>query len=91
MPPPDTRAGLAFMPGSTVPVIRQPYGPGDPLPFWALTRRARHHLYDVDVDPDEAENRADEPRAAKEMIDLLHAALESVEAPPEQYERLGLA
>jgi arylsulfatase A-like enzyme len=90
MPPPDARAVLACMPGSSVPVIRQPYGPGDPLPFWAMTRRGHHHLYDVDVDPDEAENRADEPRAAKEMLDLLHTALVSVEAPPEQYERLGL-
>ena len=34
LPPPDRRARLDFMPGSDVPVIRQPFGPGDRLPFW---------------------------------------------------------
>ena len=33
-PRPDDRAALDLMPGSDVPVIRQPFEPGDLLPFW---------------------------------------------------------
>jgi hypothetical protein len=90
LPPPDGRAQLAFMPGSTVPVIRQPFAAGDVLPFWAMTRGGEHHLYDVTVDPDEEENRAGERRAEGEMLDLLRTALDAVEAPADQYARLGL-
>ena len=43
------------------------------------------------VDPDEAENRAGEARARDEMVDLLRTALDEVEAPADQYARLGLA
>ena len=35
LPRPDGRATLDRMPGTDVPVIRQPFEPGDPLPFWA--------------------------------------------------------
>ena len=35
LPRPDDRAELARMPGSDVPVIRQPFGAGDDVPFWA--------------------------------------------------------
>jgi arylsulfatase A-like enzyme len=91
LPPPDGRACLDRMPGSDIPVIRQPYGPGDRLPFWAGTGHAdQHHLYDVDLDPDEAENRVGE-RVEAELLDLLHTALDEVEAPADQYQRLGLA
>ncbi|HKY67426.1 MAG TPA: sulfatase [Acidimicrobiales bacterium] len=91
LPPPDDRAVLDRMPGSTVPVIRQPFAAGDALPFWAGgVPPGAHHLYDVSVDPDEAENRAGERRAEGEMVDLLRAALDEVEAPSDQYERLGL-
>ena len=54
------------MPGSDVPVIRQPFGPGDRLPYWAAGRALSHHLYDLDVDPDEAENRAGEAKVSKD-------------------------
>ncbi|HET8620237.1 MAG TPA: sulfatase [Acidimicrobiales bacterium] len=91
LPAPDHRAALDYMPGSTVPVIRQPFGPDDRLPFWAGSRPVPDHLYDLDVDPDEAENRAGEPRAEREMAELLRTALDEVEAPAEQYARLGLA
>jgi hypothetical protein len=91
LPAPDHRAALDYMPGSTVPVIRQPFGPDDRLPFWAASRPMPDHLYDLDVDPDEAENRAGEPRAERDMADLLRAALDEIEAPAEQYARLGLA
>ncbi len=91
LPRPDRRAALDFMPGSDVPVIRQPFDADDPVPFWALgARRLAPVLYDLDVDPWEAENRAggDDERAATE---LLRAALDEVDAPDEQFARLGLA
>jgi hypothetical protein len=91
LPPPDDRAVLDRMPGSTVPVIRQPFAPGDMLPFWAgSVRPGDHHLYDLSVDPDEAENRVGETRAEGEMRDLLRAALDEVQAPDDQLARLGL-
>ena len=55
--PPDKRARLDFMPGTDVPVIRQPFEPGDALPFWAGSNCVdQHHCYDVDNDPDENED-----------------------------------
>ena len=61
LPPPDGRAVLDRMPGTDVPVIRQPFAPGDRCRSGrAACGRATHHLYDLDVDPDEAENRAGE-------------------------------
>ncbi len=91
LPRPDRRATLDHLPGSTVPVIRQPFAPDDQLPFWASGARfaGQHHLYDLDVDPDEAENRTGE-RLEGELIDLLRTALDELEAPGEQSERLGL-
>jgi arylsulfatase A-like enzyme len=91
LPRPDRRARLDFMPGSDVPVIRQPFAPGDPLPFWAVRPRiGDHHLYDLDEDPNEERNRKGDG-LERDMIDLLRAALEEVEAPDEQYRRLGIA
>ena len=92
LPPPDARAWLDTMPGSEIPVIRQPYTAGDPMPMWASAgrRAGDHHLYDLDVDPDEQENRNGESAAEAEMIDLLRTALDEVDAPDEQAQRLGL-
>jgi arylsulfatase A-like enzyme len=91
LPKPNANAYLDFMPGSSVPVIRQPFQPGDMLPYWAQGHRPGwHHLFNLDDDPDELEDRLGEPRE-KEMIDLLRAALESVGAPAEQFTRLGIA
>jgi arylsulfatase A-like enzyme len=91
-PKPDRRAVLDFMPGSDVPVIRQPFAAGDTVPFWAGGARnvGRHHLYDLDVDPDERENRRGESGEA-DMIELLRTALTDVDAPTEQLDRLGIA
>ena len=90
LPMPDDRAFLDRMPGSTIPVIRQPFAPGDALPFWvSRTIAGQHHLYDVDDDPDEFENRcgtADETV----MIDLLRTALAELDAPAEHLQRLGI-
>lgn len=91
LPMPDDRATLERMPGSTVPVIRQPFVAGDMLPMFAVSNRivGRHHLYDLTVDPDELENRRGEA-GERHAIELLIEALETVGAPAEQYERLGL-
>jgi arylsulfatase A-like enzyme len=90
-PTPDQRATLDFMPGSEIPVIRQRFLPGDLLPYWcARPRIGEHHLYDIDLDPEEDENRLD-GADEKDMLDLLHTALTDVEAPEEQFQRLGIS
>ena len=74
LPRPDDRAFLDRMPGSTVPVIRQPFAAGDLLPFWALGRFSGNHLYDLRDDP--AEER--EPRrlsGGEDAAEKLRAAL----------------
>lgn len=89
-PRPDRRATLATMPGSTVPVLRQPFQSGDLLPFWAYGVPVDdHHLYSLD-DEDELDNQVSS-HAEADAVDLLRHALDQVEAPAEQYERLGLA
>ncbi len=91
LPRPNRDAVLDYMPGSDVPVIRQPFREGDLLPYWSIGARiGEHHCYHLGNDPDETENRlgsSDE----RQMIDTLRAALESVHAPSEQLVRLGLA
>ena len=90
LPRPNRNAYLDFMPGSEVPVIRQPFQPGDMLPFWCANQPANWHcLYDLSVDPQERENLLDTP-AEKDMLDLLHTALRDVDAPAEQFARLGI-
>ncbi len=90
LPVPDHRAFLDTMPWSDIPVIRQPFAAGDPLPYWANKRAIdRHALFDVSVDPDESENRVGEP-LEREMLDLLRTALAELQAPEDQLVRLGL-
>lgn len=89
LPLPDDRAVLDRMPGSSVPVIRQPFDDGDDLPFWAWGGFHGNHLYQLSEDPREERNLAgtDEESDAAEQ---LRAALVEVEAPSEQFERLDL-
>ena len=89
LPPPDDRAWLDRMPGSKIPVIRQPFQQGDLLPYWAVGDFTGSHLYRLSEDPTEAENRVGE-RAEAEAADLLREALLEVEAPDDQIARLGL-
>lgn len=89
IPRPDKRAFLDTMPGSTVPVIRQPFEPGDRLPYWAMNAASEHYLFDLVEDPTERRNLVGTP-AEKDAIDLLRSALEEVEAPAEHYERMGI-
>ncbi len=89
--PPDKRARLDFMPGSDVPVIRQPFEPGDALPYWVGMQCVdQHHCYDVGVDPDETEDLVG-THTERELVELLREALRDVDAPDEQFDRLGIA
>jgi arylsulfatase A-like enzyme len=90
LPRPDARAYLDHMPGSTVPVIRQPFEAGDPVPFWALTGPfLGDQLFERREDPAELVNRAGDPTAA-EALEALREALVALEAPEEQLARLGV-
>jgi arylsulfatase A-like enzyme len=90
LPPPDDRAVLDRMPGTRVPVIRQPFQEGDFLPYWAYGNFSGNHLYDLHNDPLEEENRKDTP-LEKELAERLREALREVHAPDDQLVRLGLA
>jgi arylsulfatase A-like enzyme len=90
LPLPDDRAMLDRMPGSRVPVIRQPFVAGDLLPYWAMGPFSGNHLFDLADDPAEERNLA-ASRAERDAADQLRAALEEVEAPRDQFARLGLS
>jgi hypothetical protein len=77
------------MPGSDIPVIHQPYGAGDPLPFWARTRSSGHYLFDRTSDPGEVRNLAGGAQEA-EAARRLSQALKAIDAPESQFVRLGL-
>ena len=95
MPRPDLRATLGQMPGTNVPVIRQPYERGDALPFWALgAAPSASYLFDIEVDPLEEENLASTgsgSRAEAEMRDAVADELRRIEAPSDLLERIGVA
>jgi arylsulfatase A-like enzyme len=90
LPPPDERAVLDRMPGTKVPVIRQPFRDGDFLPFWAYGAFRGAQLFDLANDPAEDENLAGTARERR-AEELLRAALAEVQAPDDQRVRLGLA
>ncbi|MEI7654781.1 MAG: sulfatase [Actinomycetota bacterium] len=90
LPRPDRRATLDYMPGSDVPVIRQAFGVDDPVPFWARTGEMQSWLFDRENDPDEIHDD-DDPRRVAAARELLRVALDELEAPRAQWERLGLS
>ena len=90
LPRPDARAYLDRMPGSTVPVIRQPFADGDLLPFWAFGSFTGNHLYNLHDDSAEERNLAG-AAVERDAADQLRAALKEIEAPDDQFVRLGLA
>lgn len=90
LPRPDRRASLRCMPGTEVPVIAQPFEPGDPMPFWAYGPPRRSHLFDVDEDPGELDDRVGSPEEA-DLADALAGELRRIEAPADVLERVGLA
>jgi hypothetical protein len=90
LPRPDARAWLDRMPGSDVPVIRQPYGAADRLPFWAQGGDVGHdQLFDRHEDPGESTSRPERIHAAG-VLEALREALLELDAPAEQLERLAL-
>ena len=89
LPLPNERAFLDRMPGSTVPVIRQPYAAGDMLPYWALGEFNGNHLYNLKDDPHEERSLAGAD-IEREFADRLRQALKDIEAPDDQFVRLGL-
>jgi len=90
LPLPDGRAYLDTMPGSQIPVIRQPFREGDLLPYWAMGMpTAQHHLFNLGEDPQEEHNRVGS-RRERQSKELLKAALAAIDAPEEQFLRLGL-
>ncbi|MEZ5383378.1 MAG: sulfatase [Microthrixaceae bacterium] len=90
LPNPDDRATLDRMPGSDIPVIRQPFVDGDLLPFWGYAESLETLCFDRSVDPDEAHDLVG-TSAEREMAELLRVALTEVSAPDDQFARLGLA
>jgi len=89
LPKPDHRAYLDNMPGSKVPVIRQPFQDGDLLPYWAVSSFSGNHLYDLHNDPTEDENLGGS-KMENDLADRLRQALVDVEAPDDQLVRLGM-
>lgn len=89
MPMPDSRAVLDYMPGSMIPVIRQPFQEGDLLPFWGYAKQYETMMFHRGEDPDETVNRIDDS-ITKDAEELLRVALHQVDAPSEQFERLAL-
>jgi len=89
LPLPDERAVLDRMPGTRVPVIRQPFGARDRLPFWAYGAFRGNQLFDLANDPCEDENLCGTP-LERELEELLRTALLEIRAPDEQLARLGL-
>jgi hypothetical protein len=89
MPLPDDRAVLDRMPGSPTPVLRQIWEAGDKAPFWAASRFRGNHLFDLEADPGELSNLAGGAGEAPAAMRLA-AALKAIDAPPAQFQRLGL-
>lgn len=88
--PPDRRAQIDFMPGSDVPVLRQPFVEGDMLPFWGrLAQFTGNHLWNLNEDPGEMKNLAGTP-LEHVYARKLAAALKAIDAPDDQVVRLGL-
>jgi hypothetical protein len=91
LPKPDQRAYLDTMPGSEVPVLRQPFGVNDPIPFWSTNPGLLgDQLFARLDDPNEQDNRVGD-RSEREALDAMAEALRAIEAPVEQLVRLGLA
>lgn len=89
MPPPNERAFLDRMPGSDIPVIRQPYAEGDPGPYWLTPKSGGSSLWNMSEDPSESDNLVGSAEEAR-LAECLGDALRDINAPEDQFERLGL-
>jgi hypothetical protein len=90
LPLPDERAFLDHMPGTNVPVIRQPFAAGDMPPFWALGKFSGNRVFNLKDDPQEEHNLAG-TLVERKLADRLRQALREIDAPDDQFLRLGLA
>jgi hypothetical protein len=91
LPRPDGRAVLRSMPGTGVPVITQPFEPGDRLPFWAgFEPPSDSYLFDTESDPGEHENRIGE-RGEDRLVEALATELRTIGAPSDLLQRVGIA
>ena len=96
LPRPDQRAFLDTMPGTTVPVIRQPFEMGDALPFWAYGGLKNENLlYDRQNDPQQLRNMASAhgdviSPLETELLEHMKQALVEINAPQDLMQRLGL-
>ena len=96
LPRPDQRAWLDTMPGSSVPVIRQPFEQGDFLPFWAYGGLKNENLlYDRKDDPAQLNNLAAGSQdmlsdIEAKLIEKLRQSLVEIDAPDDVFVRLGL-
>jgi arylsulfatase A-like enzyme len=91
MPRLDLRATLEQMPGTDVPVIRQPFEPGDQLPFWAgHLAPSESYLFDTEQDPLEEENRLG-TTIEVDMLEAMESELRNIDAPADLFERVGVA
>ena len=89
LPAPDSNAFLDHMPGTDIPVIRQPFAAGQFLPFWAYAKFSGNRLFNLTNDPNEEEDLVGS-KMEGEMADRLRQALIEIEAPDDQFVRLGL-
>jgi arylsulfatase A-like enzyme len=87
--PPDERAYLDTMPGTDVPCIRQPLDEGRGGPFGAMKLPTEHRLYDLD-DEGEVDDIHGSHVREDHYVELLRHAFDELEAPDDQYARLGL-
>ncbi len=88
LPLPDDRAVLDKMPGSDVPVIRQPWDAEDRLPYWARSS-TENLLFNLEDDPDE-EHDLSGTGEEEHFVDMLREILRDMDAPDDQFERLQL-
>ncbi len=91
LPDPDERATLGpHMPGSGLPVIRQPLDTKQiGRLLWCGGDHRSDHLYDFSADPNETQNLAGDPSRTAQLEQQLLEVLREREAPPELLRRFG--
>ncbi|MGH9047520.1 MAG: hypothetical protein ACRDVW_09445 [Acidimicrobiales bacterium] len=83
-------AGRQMMPGTDVPVVCQPLGSGDRLPFWPGDPPAPRLCSTQRSNPNGEENPVGTP-IERELIDAMVGGLKAIGEPGDVFERLGTA
>jgi hypothetical protein len=68
---------------------RQPFQAGDTLPYWAVGGFSGNYVFNLADDPQEEHNLTGTPKE-QELADRMRQALKDVQAPDDQFTRLGL-